>query len=212
VSEGLPVRSSRPLCEPTGFQPVVLSWSDIDWIEGRLTVHSPKTEHHEGKDQRVIRLLPEIKDSLERVRVVDREGKSVFRKLQRQAVKSATGWKAVTLGTGFAKILKRAGITPWPRLFHNMRASCQTDLEQRFPTYVVCAGLGNSESVAKARDLQVLPEHYRSAPQSALQSPPVSEVPGRTSPPQTNEKPRVSAGSSSSRLGDEGFEPPASSL
>ena len=49
------------------------------------------------------------------------------------------------------------------RLFHNLRASCQTDPEQRFPSYVVCTWMGNSESVAKAHDLQVLPQHFEAA-------------------------------------------------
>jgi integrase len=30
-----------------------LRWDDIDWERGRMTVRSPKTEHHEGKESRV---------------------------------------------------------------------------------------------------------------------------------------------------------------
>src|SRR5262249_19104143 len=33
---------------------LALRWCDVNWELGRLTVHSPKTEHHEGKAERVI--------------------------------------------------------------------------------------------------------------------------------------------------------------
>lgn len=59
------------------------------------------------------------------------------------------------LRTGLERILKAAGIPPWPRIFHNLRASCQTDLEAKFPTHVVCAWLGNSPQTAAKHYLQV---------------------------------------------------------
>ncbi len=31
-----------------------LAWEDINWQEKRMTVKSPKTEHHVGKDTRII--------------------------------------------------------------------------------------------------------------------------------------------------------------
>ena len=32
---------------------------DIDWNSGRMTVTSPKTEHHEGKETRVVPIFSE---------------------------------------------------------------------------------------------------------------------------------------------------------
>ena len=143
---------------------LTLTWDDVDWAGNRLTVRSPKTEHHAGKAQRTIPLFPEVREYLDRLYHEAPEGSTlVFTKMQRDAQFSPTGWKAVNLRTTFLKILRRAGVEPWPRVFHNMRASCQTDLEQRFPSYVVCAWLGNSETVAKAHYLQVLPEHFDDA-------------------------------------------------
>ena len=192
---------------------LTLTWNDVDWDKGRLTVRSPKTEHHAGKAQRIIPLFPEVREFLDRLWSVAADGATlVFSKLQRSAQFSATGWQAVNLRTTFLKIVKRAGVEPWPRLFHNMRASCQTDLEQRLPSYVVCKWLGNSESVAKSHYLQVLPEHYESALQSALHSMPEPGVNGRNGIVTKHEKTRISAGFSLSKLGDEGFEPPTSSL
>jgi hypothetical protein len=40
-------------------------------------------------------------------------------------------------------------VPPWPRLFHSMRATRQTELEREFPLHVGRAWLGNFEAVAK---------------------------------------------------------------
>lgn len=48
----------------------------------------------------------------------------------------------------FLKILKRAGVTPWPRLFQNLRATRETELMARYPSKDVASWLGNSEPVA----------------------------------------------------------------
>ena len=61
------------------------------------------------------------------------------------------------------QFLRKASVKPWPRLFHNLRASCQTELENRFPTHVVCYWLGNSEAVARKHYLQTTEEHFAQA-------------------------------------------------
>jgi hypothetical protein len=73
----------------------------------------------------------------------------------------------VNLRTRFHKIIERAGLVPWERSFHNLRATRQTELEDRFPSHVVCAWLGNTEAVARKHYLQVRDEHFE---QAALQS------------------------------------------
>ena len=70
---------------------------------------------------------------------------------------------AVNWRTQFLCILRRAGVQPWPRLFHALRASCQTDLANRFPAPVVCEWLGNSWAVARQHYLQVTEEHFEQA-------------------------------------------------
>jgi integrase len=141
-----------------------LRWEDIDWENQRIEVQSPKTEHHEGKGTRTIPLFPELyphlRTSFERapdgaVYVVDER----FRK----SAMGKSGWKNCNLRTTFEKIIKRAGLKKWPRLFHNLRSSRQTELEDEFPSHVVCAWLGNSEKVAKKHYLQVTPDHFKKA-------------------------------------------------
>ena len=56
------------------------------------------------------------------------------------------------LRTTMLKIIRRAGLEPWERVFQNLRASRQTELNQQHPAHVVCDWMGNSEAVAN--------EHY----------------------------------------------------
>src|SRR5581483_8650202 len=46
---------------------LALTWQDVDWERGRFLVHSPKTEHHEGKGERWVPIFPELKPYLEAV-------------------------------------------------------------------------------------------------------------------------------------------------
>lgn len=46
---------------------LALRWIDIDWENKRMTVRSPKTEHHEGQDSRVIPIFPELRPYLDDV-------------------------------------------------------------------------------------------------------------------------------------------------
>ncbi len=49
---------------------------------------------------------------------------------------------------------------PWPKPFHGLRASCETELVERFPVQTVASWLGNSPKVALKHYLRVLPEHF----------------------------------------------------
>lgn len=205
---------------------VTLRWSDVDWHSGRLTVHSPKTEHHEGKGSRIVPLFPEIRSRLEDLFEVSPEGSEfVFNKLRRVVDQSDTGWKAVNLRTSFMKIVRRAGFEPWPKLWHNLRASAETDLAEQFPMHVVCKWLGHGRLIAQEHYLQVTDDHFakaagignRAAP--ALQQ--VAEKVRKASQREEaeNEKTLVLRGVTAccestrkARLGDTGFEPVTSTV
>ena len=73
------------------------------------------------------------------------------------------GWRGCNLRTTFEKIIGRAGLTVWPRLFHNLRASRETELMERFPIQVVTAWLGNTPSIALKHYLQVTDQHFQAA-------------------------------------------------
>ncbi len=62
-------------------------------------------------------------------------------------------------------------VTVWPRLWHNLRASRQTELEQQFPTHGVYSWLGNSERVAARHYWQVRDSDFERATEKRVQNP-----------------------------------------
>jgi hypothetical protein len=78
------------------------------------------------------------------------------------------------LRTQLLRIIKRAGVKPWPKLFHNLRASRETDLAAEYPLHVVCDWIGNTERIAKKHYLQTTEDYFERAAKSAapaLQNP-----------------------------------------
>ena len=67
---------------------------------------------------------------------------------------------AVNLRTQLERIIRRAGLQPWPKLFHNMRATRETELAETFPLHVVCAWIGHSSAIAAKHYLPVTDEHF----------------------------------------------------
>ncbi len=67
------------------------------------------------------------------------------------------------LGTHLARIIRHAGLKPWPKLFQNLRATRETELAETFPIQVVCEWIGNSQAVAKRHYLQTTLEHFARA-------------------------------------------------
>ena len=134
---------------------LLLTWDDVNWEQQRITVHSPKTEHHAGKATRVIPIFPELRPYLEKVYHAAPEG----------TVHVITRYRdsAVNLRTHLLRIIARAGLEPWPKLWQNLRATRQTELEDHFPGHVVCKWIGNSQRVADEHYLHVTDDHYHAA-------------------------------------------------
>jgi integrase len=138
---------------------VGLRWSDIDFAAGKMTIRSPKTEHHEDKDTRVIPIYPELLPYLEDAYELAEPGQEFVIVRYRE--------KGTNLRTELNRIIKRAGVKPWPKPFQNCRSTRQTELAELFPGHVVCAWMGNSEAVAKEHYLQVTDEHFNAASKAA---------------------------------------------
>jgi hypothetical protein len=49
----------------------------------------------------------------------------------------------------------------WPKIFINLRASCATDLAERYPSHVCEAWLGHTERVANTHYRMVTEDYYR---------------------------------------------------
>ena len=57
-------------------------------------------------------------------------------------------------------LVTRAGLTPWPRTFQNLRASCETDWVDRCPAHAVAKWLGHSPLIAAQHYLHVRDAHF----------------------------------------------------
>lgn len=95
----------------------------------------------------------------------------VFERWRALAERTPGIWQNTNLRTHLLRLIERAGLKPWPRLFHNLRSSRQTELEETFPTHVVCAWLGNSPQIANRHYLQVTDEHFMRAMQEPANPP-----------------------------------------
>ncbi len=143
-----------------------LRWGDVDWERGRITVHSPKTEHHEGGATRQIPLFPEIRPWLEQVWEQAEPGTEFVITRYRSC--------NANLRTQLERIIHKAGLKPWPKLFQNLRATRETELAESYPIQVVCEWIGNTAAVAAKHYLQTTEEHYQqalNAPKGTAQNP-----------------------------------------
>jgi hypothetical protein len=78
-------------------------------------------------------------------------------------VQPGTGTWLNTIGEALKEKLAKAGLKPWHRLWHNLRASCKCDLAQAFPLAVVTKWLGNTPSIALRHYVDPADTAYRLA-------------------------------------------------
>ena len=77
-------------------------------------------------------------------------------------------FRDIDLRTEMTRLLRLAGVSGWPRLFHSVelqegRASRQTELQREFPLHVVCSWLGNSPRIAQQSYLLVTEDDFAKA-------------------------------------------------
>ena len=138
-----------------------LRWTDIDWERDRFTVTSPKTEHHEGGGSRICPIFPELRPYLLDAFEQAEEGDEYCIMRYRNP--------AMNLRTKLLRIIKQAGLNPWPKLWQNLRSTRETELADQFPAHVACAWIGNSVAVATKHYLQVTDDHFAQAVQNPVQ-------------------------------------------
>jgi integrase len=137
-----------------------LRWSDIDWKRGRIVVRSPKTEHHDGKESRVMPLFPELRPYLEAVRDEMKPGKETP---LNAPIITRYRESNVNLRTQLLRIMTGAGVPAWPKLFQNLRASRATELERDFGGKCAAAWIGHSITVAQKHYWQVTDADFERA-------------------------------------------------
>ena len=146
----------------TPSETLALTWGDVDWDRERVHINSPKTEHHPGGQSRVIPLFPELRPYLEEVFDAAEPGTKYV--ITKHRLGSAN------LRTQLERIIRRAGVVQWPRLFQNLRASRETELTKEHPLHVVVAWIGNSAPIAAKHYLQLTDEDFDKAVQGGAES------------------------------------------
>jgi len=147
-----------------------LRWGDVDWERGRIAVRSPKTEHHEGKAERIIPLFPELRPYLQAVLdelLADFDPKET--RLSEQPVITRYRDTNANLRTQLCRIIRKAGLTPWPKLFQNLRSTRATELASDFPAHVAAEWMGHSTVVADKHYWRVTDADFERAIQKAQQ-------------------------------------------
>jgi integrase len=119
---------------------VGLRWVDIDWSGCSMLVRSPKTKHHgSGHQTRQVPMHPVVVEILQRL--FDRAEEGAELVLPRVSSSSAN------LRTHGHRIIHKAGVKPWPKLFVNCRSSIATDWHAAVPVATASQWLGHSPGV-----------------------------------------------------------------
>lgn len=153
-----------------------LRWENILWDQGRMLVASPKTSHHEGKESRFVPIgdiLPWLEQAF------DEATEGTQRVITRFVETN------VNLAKPFEKIIEAAGLTVWPKLIQNLRASCETDwLDSGIPAHVVAKWIGHSVKVQNDNYAQVDDHHFDQFNSRAIPVNPdaISEAKGKNCP------------------------------
>lgn len=133
-----------------------LRWADFNLATNQITVRSPKTAHHEGKAVRTIPYFYELESLVTEAFMQADESRngSIFAKCKDEGAQSRG-----QLG----RIIHHAGLAPYPKAFHNLRATRQTELAGIWSIHKVCEWMGNSLAVAQEHYLQITQDDYDQA-------------------------------------------------
>jgi integrase len=148
----------------TPSETLSLTWPDVLNDQDRFRVHSPKTRRH-GKGERIVPIFPELRPYFEEAWLAAEEDVQE-RRARGETLYVITRYRDSTsanLRTQLLRIMARAGVEPWPRLFQNLRASRETELAKRFPLRAVTDWIGNSPNVAHDHYLSTTEEDFQRA-------------------------------------------------
>jgi integrase len=128
---------------------LALTWPDVDWARDRFLARAPKT------GVRWVPIFAELRPYLAAAFEAAPDG--AMNVITRRRA-SAQRW-----GVLLERSLARAGIQRWERIFHNLRASRQTELTAVYSIGTVCRWLGNSVEVADQHYLTALESEFERA-------------------------------------------------
>ena len=129
-----------------------LTWDCVDFTLRTMRVRSPKTEN-QGKPFRSVpidaALLPLLVDAWDLTPTGEAH---VLRRPLRDGA---------NINPQMRRIVERAGVVPWPKIFTNLRSSRETELLDWSPQHVVNDVMGHSRQVASEHYQQTRPEHLQ---------------------------------------------------
>ncbi len=123
-------------------------WEDVDIPKRRMVIRSEKTG---------IRVCPIFSELLPHIMRAKEMAESGADTLQTRYT------DATNIGTTFSKIITRAGLVPWEKLFQNLRASRETELMALYPVKDVSSWLGNSAPIAMKHYAMPLQDSFERA-------------------------------------------------
>lgn len=132
-------------------EPLAIEWQHVDFGSRQLYIPADTKT-----GARIVPLFPEVLEQLQLLRKETPQDQIAL--IDRARASAGTTWR-----NWLETAIQKAGLSGWPKLWVNLRASCRTDLEDRFPAHVCDAWLGHSTKVAKKHYLQVTPEHWEAA-------------------------------------------------
>jgi integrase len=137
-----------------------LKWENVRWDQGKIVVVSQKTERHLDGDQRTIPLFSDLEGPLRDAFEQAEPGAIYVIERHRSQAAGPNGWRNANLRTQFHKMIRRAGLKPWPKPFHAMRASFETELVEKTNIQNAANILGHSPSIAVKHYLRMRPEDF----------------------------------------------------
>ena len=69
---------------------------------------------------------------------------------------------AANIYNSFLRIVKNAKLKPWNRLWHNLRASRDTELSEVLPAHAVAELMGNSVAISQKHYKMIMPQQFES--------------------------------------------------
>jgi integrase len=127
-----------------------LTWRDVNWATGFVTIRASKTKHH--KDQGVRRCPithPTVSEVL----------REAYAQRSADDAPIVPAISAPALRRRVIRWVGRAGLELWPQLMVNFRRSAVTDAHDRLPPHVVSAYFGHSEAISEANYTMRTAEH-----------------------------------------------------
>ena len=182
-----------------------LTWSDVDWDENKILIHSPKTRKV-GKHARLVPIFPELDTRLQSAFDSADDGEQyVFPLLRSHS----------NLGKIGSDICERAKVSCWSNFWNSIRASAETDLMDEFGLRRACMWSGNSAATAMKNYALVRNTDYDDTGVSQIKSDAKSDAVGdriQRNPAEHQSKNPVNSKVHGVIVGDTGLEPVTSTL